>query len=264
MVGPAVPRSGPAHKKFTNFQIMLSQGTYVPSQRHSFQLATKLWDLMRQEKMTDMCFIDKENKKTLVHQIVLAGWLLCQVCVKSQLCIDRVLIPTLTVTCSNFDHITNQIATKKPGALDLDLKKLPVFESVSTPAVKSFADYLYTGHFMHIDIELLPAVSILCSVFGISKEHMQEIMSRIPPDCAGQGASRGTKPQHFRWSLKFHFQYLKFWSQNYPSGGTHELMADSPLRNNLQKLRWRRFPRHWCRQGALFGAHGSLQNAHKV
>jgi hypothetical protein len=45
----------------------------MPRQKHSQQLATNLLVMMREKKLIDATFVDKENNKTGVHQIVLAG-----------------------------------------------------------------------------------------------------------------------------------------------------------------------------------------------
>jgi hypothetical protein len=45
----------------------------VPMQRHSFQLVSNLGKLLSKKKCVNVILVDVENKKTGVHEVVLAG-----------------------------------------------------------------------------------------------------------------------------------------------------------------------------------------------
>jgi hypothetical protein len=78
------------------------------------------------------------------------------------------------------------LTTKKSAIIDFELKKIPELEKSAThEAVEIFVNCLYTGKFLNFERQLLPGVIALCAIFGVEKEYMDALLSRITPDLAG-------------------------------------------------------------------------------
>jgi hypothetical protein len=79
------------------------------------------------------------------------------------------------------------LVPKKAAVNDWDLKKIPELEkSATSEVVEIFVNGLYTGKFLDFEKKLLPAVISLCAIFGVEKEYMDALFSRITPDLAGK------------------------------------------------------------------------------
>ena len=79
------------------------------------------------------------------------------------------------------------LAPKKAATIDLELKKIPELEKSAThEAVEIFVNCLYTGKFLNFERQLLPAVIALCAIFGVEREYMDALLSRMTPDLAGK------------------------------------------------------------------------------
>ena len=146
---------------------------YDPVDAHNKRAMTRIARLYREGinggfmGLVDMSVIDAQGGKTYAHRLV------------------------LTATYEHLQKLLDASAycgpSKKPGQLDVDLKKLrPDFGNVSPFSVKAFVDHAYCGRTDMDDIENALADSIFLFVaFGVDRSVCETLMARMTVEIAG-------------------------------------------------------------------------------